>query len=191
VAEIPIRLASFLAALDKLVGAGRTTIYVSGGSAVLLGYGGQEDTKDFDVVDRGGHPLESLKPSAGRDSQVHRATGYFLDIVPPIFPLALGFRERTVLLETGLEHLEVRLLEAHDLIVSKLLRMHPKDRRDVETLTRHETFSSVTLVERYRAAREELKFYWPDRVEKADLNFNAIVEEILGEEPIEWDEVVY
>jgi hypothetical protein len=85
----------------------------------------------------------------------------------------------------------VRLLEAHDLIVSKLLRMHAKDRRDVETLTRHETFSTSMLVERYRAAREELKFYWPDRVEKADHNFNAILEEILGEEPIEWEEVVY
>lgn len=168
-----------------------TTIYVSGGSAVLLGYGGQEDTKDFDVIERGRHPLEALKPTTGRDSPLHQATGYFLDFVPSIFPLALGFRERAVPLDARLEHLDVRLLEVHDLLVSKLLRMHAKDRRDVETLTRHETFSTPTLVERYRGAREELKFYWPDKVERADKNFNAILEEILGEEPIEWDEVMY
>ena len=150
--EIPVRLAAFLAALDKLVGTGRTTIYVSGGSAVLLGYGGQEDTKDFDVVERGRHPLESLKPAAGKNSPLHDATGYWLDIVPPIYPLALGFRERAVLLDAKLEHLELRLLEVHDLIVTKLLRMHAKDRRDVETLTRHATFSTPILVERYRAS---------------------------------------
>lgn len=78
----------------------------------------------------------------------------------------------------------MRLLEVHDLVVTKLLRMHAKDRRDVETLTRHPSFSATLLVERYRAAREELKMYWPDKVGKADTNLNAVLVDTLGEPAI-------
>lgn len=188
--EIRPKLAEFLKELDRLVGAPPLDVYVSGGVAVLLGYGGETDTKDFDLI-RADDRLKPVQKAAGKNSSLHERTGYFLDLVPPIFPWAPGIRERSIPIEAGLTNLRLRLLEAHDLIISKLLRFHAKDRGDIETLTRHETFSADVLVERYRAAREELKFYMIDKVEKADKNLNAVLVEILGEAPVEFDEVIY
>lgn len=53
-----------------------------------------------------------------------------------------------------------------------------------QTLARHPSFSATLLVERYRAAREELKMYWPDKVEKADANVNTVLVDTLGEPAI-------
>jgi hypothetical protein len=44
------------------------------------------------------------------------------------------------------------------------------------------------LRELYEAARDELKLYWPDRLEKTDENFNRVRMEILGLPPIDRDD---
>lgn len=181
----------FLHELDLLTEGGPHTLYLSGGAAVVLGYGGIEQTKDVDAVGTREPFHEILLTKAGRKSKLHSEMNLFFEVVPPIYPWAPGWRDRSIPAEASLEHIQLRLLEVHDLIISKLLRLHAKDRSDIETLTRHETFSPETLVERYRAAREELKFYMADKVEKADKNLNVVLEQILGEKPIEFDEVIY
>ncbi len=71
----------------------------------------------MDLIGEKAGPLKRLSEEAGKDSELHRATDYYLDIVPPgLFPQEWGWKSRTKSLEFPvLERVELRVLELHDL----------------------------------------------------------------------------
>ncbi len=149
-------LLAYLAVLDRhLVSIGRTTsLYLSGGAAVVLAYGSTEQTKDVDAfVAERNEVLEELQAWAGRDTSVARREGYFFEVVPPIYPVAPGMFERAIAIEgVSLEAITPFAIELHDIIITKVGRFHSKDRSDIERLTRVPSFRQEHLVELYAAA---------------------------------------
>lgn len=77
-------------------------------------------------------------------------------------------------------------IELHDIIITKLGRFHAKDRSDIELLTRLPTFREEQLTMLYAQARDELKLYWPDKLDATDRNFNLVRTAILGLAPGDW-----
>lgn len=180
-------LRAFLVELDALLAKrsrAAVPIVILGGAAMVLVHGGKLQTKDIDAM-RSDHPrLKEALEIGGRNSPLHRKHGVFLEEVPDIYPRAPGVEKRAEVIDAGLSTMELRAFELHDVIVAKLYSFREEDKVDIRALTGSEKFSSRRLLERYRAAREELKFYWPDRLKTVDENFSHVRREILGLPPI-------
>lgn len=180
-------LRTFLARLgEHFASVENTVLYMGGGAAILLAYEGQLRTDDVDLIGEKTGLLKRLSEEAGKGSDLHRATDYYLDIVPPgLFPQEWGWRSRTKRLELpALEHIELRILELHDLILSKLKRFAGKDQEDIRGLCEREEFEIETLRSRYSQAR--LRYDYDER-EKLDANFRFIEIEFLTLEPSDFD----
>jgi hypothetical protein len=180
-------LRTFLARLAERVPSNeKTVLYLGGGAAILLVYDGQLRTDDVDLIGERTGLLKRLSEEAGKGSELHRATDYYLDIVPPgLFPQEWGWRSRTTRLELpGLQHIELRVLELHDLILSKLKRFAGKDQEDIRGLCEREEFDIDILRSRYTGARLP---YDHDEREKLDANFRFIETAFLALEPTHWD----
>jgi hypothetical protein len=87
---------AFLKVLDRTVKPTRKIeLYLGGGAAVLLAYDGSQPTVDVDAIGESTAILRELEDVAGRNSDIHRLTGFYLDIVPPgKFPSAQGWQGR-------------------------------------------------------------------------------------------------
>lgn len=75
----------YLRVLDgHLVGTGRSTsLYLSGGAAVVLAYGGTDRTKDVDaLVAERDEVLDELQAWAGKNTAVAKREGFFFEVVP-------------------------------------------------------------------------------------------------------------
>jgi hypothetical protein len=183
-------LLAYLGVLDRhLVAAGLSTpLYLSGGAAVVLAYGSTERTKDVDAfVAQRNEVLDTLQAWAGKGTAVAQREGYFFEVVPPIYPAAPGMFERAIPIEgLALDAITPFAIELHDLIITKLGRYHAKDRSDIELLTRIPGFRDELLTDLYVIARDDLKMYWPDKLEKTDANFNMVRTVILGLRPEDW-----
>jgi hypothetical protein len=183
-------LLGYLAVLDRrLVDTGKSTsLYLSGGAAVVLAYGSTERTKDVDAfVSQRNQVLDELQAWAGKNTAVAKREGYFFEVVPPIYPLAPGMFDRALPIEgLNLQAITPFAIELHDIIITKLGRYHAKDRFDIELLTRIPGFRHERLTKLYTLARDEMKTYWPDKLEKTDRNFNLVRTVILGLPPEEW-----
>lgn len=83
-----------------------------------------------------------------------------------------------------LRRIKLRVLEVHDLIISKLKRFAGKDRQDVRDLCGRTEVNVETLRSRYREARL-LRDY--DEREEMDRNFRIVEVEYLGRDPTEFD----
>jgi hypothetical protein len=171
---------------DQVPNTRKTLLYVGGGAAMLLAYEGPLATEDVDVIGVKELLLKELYQRAGKGSEIHRETGYYLDIVPPgKFPQEWGWKGRA--LSVGLPdvaHIELKVLELHDLILSKLKRFAGKDQEDIKWLCDRTEFSIETLRARYRSARTVYDY---DEREKLDSNFRFVEEEFLALEPTEFD----
>jgi hypothetical protein len=183
-------LLAYLGVLDRrLVATGREApLYLSGGAAVVLAYGSTERTKDVDaVVAERNDVLDELQAWAGKNTAIAKREGYFFEVVPPIYPVAPGMFERAIPIEgLNLRAITPFAIELHDIIISKVGRYHAKDRLDIELLTRIPSFRHEHLLSLYALAREDLKMYWPDKLEKTDRNFNLVRSAILGLPPKDW-----
>ena len=183
-------LLNYLGVLDRrLVDTGRSTLlYLSGGAAVVLAYGSTERTKDVDAfVAQRNQVLDELQAWAGKNTVIAKREGYFFEVVPPIYPLAPGMFDRALPIEgLNLQAITPFAIELHDIIITKLGRYHAKDRSDIELLTRIPGFRHERLTELYALARDEMKAYWPDKLEKTDRNFNVVRTVILGLPPEDW-----
>jgi hypothetical protein len=183
---------AYLRVLDgHLVAIGHSTsLYLSGGAAVVLAYGGTDRTKDVDaLVAQNDEVLDELQAWAGKNTAIARREGFFFEVVPPIYPAAPGMFDRAIHLE-GLTLQAIRpfAIELHDIIITKLGRYHGKDRSDIELLTRVPSFRAEQLSELYALARAEMKLYWPDKLERTDQNFNLVFTTMLGLPPENWGE---
>jgi hypothetical protein len=97
----------------------------------------------------------------------------------------MGWRNRTIPVNVPeLRHIKLRVLEAHDLIISKLKRFAGKDRQDIRALCGRSEVRVETLRSRYREAR----LLWDyDEREDMDRNFQTVEVEYLGREPTEFE----
>ena len=101
--------------------------------------------------------------------------------------MAAGMFERAIpLAGLNLQAISPFVIELHDIIITKLGRYHSKDRADIALLTRVPGFIHEHLSRLYALARDDLKMYWPDRVEKTDANYNRVRTGILGLLPENW-----
>jgi hypothetical protein len=189
-ASIRDSLLGYLAVLDRrLIDTGKSTLlYLSGGAAVVLAYGSTERTKDVDAfVAEHNEVLDELQAWAGKNTVIAKREGYFFEVVPPIYPLAPGMFDRALPIEgLNLQAITPFAIELHDIIITKLGRYHAKDRSDIELLTRIPGFRHERLTELYALARDEMKTYWPDKLEKTDRNFNLVRTIILGLPSEDW-----
>lgn len=189
-ASIRDSLLGYLAVLDRrLIDTGKSTpLYLSGGAAVVLAYGSTERTKDVDAfVAERNEVLDELQAWAGKNTVIAKREGYFFEVVPPIYPLAPGMFDRALPIEgLNLQAITPFAIELHDIIITKLGRYHAKDRSDIELLTRIPGFRHERLTELYALARDEMKTYWPDKLEKTNRNFNLVRTVILGLPPEDW-----
>lgn len=104
-----------------------------------------------------------------------------------VYTLAPGMFDRALPIEgLNLQAITPFAIELHDIIITKLGRYHAKDRSDIELLTRIPDFRHERLTELYALARDEMKTYWPDKLEKTDRNFNLMRTVILGLPPEDW-----
>lgn len=176
-------LRSFLVHLDEhLASEAKVVLYMGGGAAILLAYEGQLRTDDVDLIGEKVGVLKRLGEAMGKGSELHRTTAYYLDIVPPgLFPQEWGWRGRAKSLKVpGVDHIELRVLELHDLILSKVRRFAGKDREDIRGLCNRKEFEIEILRSRYVQARLR---YDHDEREKLDANFRFIESEFLALEP--------
>ena len=77
---------AYLGVLDRhLAATGHSTsLYLSGGAAVVLAYGSTDRTKDVDAfVAQRNDVLNELQAWAGKDTAVAKREGYFFEVVPP------------------------------------------------------------------------------------------------------------
>jgi len=189
-ASIRDSLVGYLAVLDRrLIDTGKSTpLYLSGGAAVVLAYGSTERTQDVDAfVSERNEVLDELQAWAGKNTVIAKREGYFFEVVPPIYPLAPGMFDRALPIEgLNLHAITPFAIELHDIIITKLGRYHAKDRSDIELLTRIPGFRHERLTELYALARDEMKTYWPDKLEKTDRNFNLVRTVILGLPSEDW-----
>lgn len=108
-------------------------------------------------------------------------------MVPPIYPVARGMFDRANPIEgLYLQAITPFAIELHDIIITKLGRYHTKDRFDIELLSRIPGFRHEYLTELYAVARDDLKLYWPDKLEKVDRNFDLVRTVILGLPSMAW-----
>jgi hypothetical protein len=171
---------------EQFVSDETAVLYLGGGAAILLAYEGQLGTDDIDFIGEKAGLLKRLSEEAGKGSELHRATNYYVDVVPPgLFPQEWGWRARAKSVEvSGLKHIDLRILELHDLILSKLRRFSGKDQEDIRSLCDREEFEIQTLRSRYAEARLG---YDHDERHKLDTNFRFIETEFLALQPSDFD----
>lgn len=164
-------LRRFLAVVDACMGAPLQVVLV-GGSALAIGYEVGVGTTDVDTWDT---DVNALAPAV---ACAREATG--LDI--PVGSAAVGdvpyhyeSRLRRVLLE--LLHLEVRVLEKHDLALSKIMRCSELDLVGIAALHTVHRLDEETLVTRYL---EEMDHAIGDPA-RLDIHLLVAVERLYGE----------
>lgn len=185
--KIPRNLLVLLQKLDEhLAGEDRTELLVGGAGALLLAYDGQLATGDVDFIGERTGVLLELSELAAKNSEIHRLTDYYVDIVPPgWFPNAPGWLGRAVEVHVaGLTHIDLRVLEIHDLILSKLKRFGSGDREDIRSLCDRPELDVDTLRKRYEQARQP---YDHDEREQLDKNFQLVEVEFLAQKPSNFD----
>lgn len=137
-------LTRFLKALDEALDE-PAKLVVIGGSALVLGYGGAAATNDIDTFES---YLDAIKEAA---EQARTKTGLNIPIVNSgIAQLPNGYEDRLMRVLPHLKNLEVLVLDAYDLAVSKLVRGNEHDRQQLAQLHALTPFDLDTLVTRFR-----------------------------------------
>jgi hypothetical protein len=133
---------AFLHAVDdelvKSASAGeRLDVYLLGRAALILHYGVNLATKDVDLVTRGEVPR--LQRQAldlfGLGTPSARRWGLYLEPVPEgLPPVPASYRRLSMEVAGTWKVLQPRLLDPHDLAITKLKRFHAGDREDLQIL---------------------------------------------------------
>lgn len=178
--EIVDRIRRSLASLPARVRPVR--MYVAGGAALHL-YTGERVSRDIDATFSHRIALPENLEVAYRDADGAARVLYLDRQYSDTFGLRHGdaYDDSVPLTLSGVDAtvLEVRLLSALDLAVSKLGRFSSQDREDIETLARHKLISSGTL---RRRSEEAVRAYVGDtaRVQGAIETAVRIVSDIEG-----------
>ncbi|MCR4435928.1 MAG: DUF6036 family nucleotidyltransferase [Clostridiales bacterium] len=138
-------------------------IYFLGGSACILGQYTQRATRDFDFVD------QHYPANYGR---VLRYLNDFDMLEYESTVLAPSYRERAKRLEE-FKYLQVFVLSREDIIVSKIIRMEPKDTEDIDLLIKE---SDKTLIRKIIEEVLQRKDLYPSKMEGFKKNLSVFRE---------------
>jgi hypothetical protein len=129
-------------------------LYQIGGSAVIMKYGMDRSTKDFDVISTGqSQVLDELARSFGNTSNFAKDRNFYLEVVPSGLPnVPGGFKNRCTQVEGTWKHLRLWQLEDHDLIITKLRRFSVQDRADIRVICDAAPITVQTLRDRLDSA---------------------------------------
>jgi hypothetical protein len=176
--RVPEPWRSFLADIDA-ASPSAIEMHCIGGFAVTLHYALSRPTGDIDVW----HviPVEAtewLASVAGRDSQLHKQHGVYLQIAA-VATVPENYAGRLVEVFTGeFAKLRILVVDPYDLALSKLERNSEVDIEDVKHLARTANFDLNTLSERYR---RELRPFVAGPESRHDLTLNLWLEAIAEE----------
>lgn len=157
-------------------------LYLLGGSALILGYGGKRATVDVDVVLR--HEdlrlLDIAVERFGRDNPRRLAGDFYLETVSSgLPPLPAGYERRCGDVPGEWTVIRPKYLEAHDLIATKLRRFNARDRADVEFLCDTGKVDSDMLQERFNSAHQFSDLDDPHVVEASE-NLKRVLDYLDG-----------
>lgn len=131
-----------------------------GSTALMLQTDYARGTKDSDVLETAELPAATRKrllDLAGPGTPIQRAHRIYVEIVGhaiPFLPQTPIWHPVAAL--DSLVSFRVDVLDVVDVVVSKLVRFHANDIRDVEAMVARELVSPALLVDRFRAAMDFL-----------------------------------
>jgi len=149
----------FLTEIDRRwtpVTPGKIPLRVIGSAALMLQTEYARGTKDGDVLE-----TEAITPAikerllslAGKNTDLHRRSGMYLDVVTqalPFMPQRLVFHDVAKL--KALKHFSVHALDIVDVVVSKLKRFNLSDMGDVREMAGRRLIDHKRLVKRFEEA---------------------------------------
>jgi hypothetical protein len=165
---------SFLKALDERLGEA-VELHCIGGFAITMQYGLSRATSDIDVLTSiPRKKLATLQDLAGQGSDLHRRFKVYLQPVT-IATYPEDYERRLIRMwpRFRLAHLQLFVLEPHDLALTKLERNGDVDRQDILALAGARLIDAETLRRRYE------KEYRPNVVanaERLDLTLTLWIE---------------
>ena len=174
--ELPQPWRSFLAELDGMISSA-VALHCLGGFVVTACYGLPRSTGDLDVLLI--FPSESqssLVALAGRNSELHKKHGVYLDVVT-VATYPDNYEQRLAEVFTGAcQHIRLLALDPYDLVLAKLERNLQRDRDDFAYLAQTVPLDVSILRNRYdnemraylgRPEREDVTLQlWIDIVEE-------------------------
>jgi hypothetical protein len=125
---------SFLNDLDREIDT-ETVLHCIGGFAVVQAFGLERATGDIDVLSVTPYQYSKrILELAGKESSLHRKHGLYLDVVT-VTSVPESYESRSIALYPHYwKRLQLFVLEAHDLALTKLERNLDRDRADVQHL---------------------------------------------------------
>lgn len=158
--------------------------YLLGRSALILGYGVPLMTKDVDVVaSTDSHLLDVATRVFGKGGAGVSGNGLYLESVSSgLPPLPGGFPKRCLEVPGTWTVIRPKLLEMHDLIVTKFRRYHAGDREDIQILCDTGKVDVVTLQERFDLAYAFCDMDDPREI-RARANLESVVDYLEGRRP--------
>lgn len=132
------------------------TLSIIGSTALMLQTSYRRGTKDSDVleVELDVEATTTLLQLAGRDTALARKHRLYVDLVKPGVPF-LPHEPHWIPLEAlnaTLEHLDVRVLDIVDVVVSKLKRFSADDRSDIDRMVALGHVDHGALLRRFESA---------------------------------------
>jgi len=139
----------FLADVDRSLPAA-VELHCVGGFVLAAVYGIPRTTNDLDYISADpSQARQDLERIAGRNSDLARKHKLFLQMVG-VADYPENYASRLMTLTLGLKKLTLRILEPHDLLLSKLTRNNPKDMQDAQALARKLDLNFEVMVQRFR-----------------------------------------
>ena len=162
---IPSHWRNFLEAVDRELSES-ISLHCIGGFVAEVVYGVPRTTNDLDYLSAETPPdsVALVENIAGIQSALRREYDLYFEAVG-ITHYPENYEERLRQLDLGHTHLQLLVLEAYDLLLSKLTGNRDKDREDVQSIARSQELQYGVLKERYV---EEMRAYLAEP-EKHDL----------------------
>ncbi|MBI4667605.1 MAG: hypothetical protein HY747_00200 [Elusimicrobia bacterium] len=183
-------LIEFLKELDRrlqeLRPGRKTSIYVFGGAAVVIGYGAPRATEDLDVYIEETEIEKKLLEWGGPDSDLCRKHNLYLQKANATFmPIEEpDWKDRAKeVLKGALKNLKVMVLGKTDLILSKLGRFNSRDQGDIQYLLKKFKVDPQRLISDYKSARS----YYVGNLKELDAAFNIVLKEHFDSGPLSFE----
>lgn len=172
----------FLHELDSLLTTS-TDLHCLSGFVIGELYDLTRTTADLDVISVTGTSLATLQKLAGRDTPLHKRHQVYLDIVT-VATVPDHYEERLLEWAPGeFQHLHLKVMERHDLVLAKLARNLDRDREDVRRLATGPGLDGRLMKRRYQSElRHQLS-----RPERDDLTLDlwlGMIQEVRGSRPV-------
>lgn len=162
---------TFLQAMDRHL-TWRIRVEIIGGSAAALAHGATSTTEDIDTFTTSNAELERAAAAAAVE------TGLAIPVShSAVADVPYEYASRLERQLPELVHLEVWVLEKHDLVLSKIIRGYENDRQHISEIHDRAGLSFEVLVARFR---DEMGHVMGDP-ERIRNNFLDMVEDEFGE----------